>query len=100
VELLRFPDPGIPALIDQVNEAGNVGPGDPFLGRLPQNSGRLGHDLSSAPMCWLLAGYSGRICGNRITSRIEALSVNSITRRSIPMPSPAVGGRPYSRART
>src|SRR5690606_4818586 len=43
---------------------------------------------------------SGRICGNRITSRIEGESVKSITRRSIPMPSPAVGGMPYSSART
>ncbi len=44
-------------------------------------------------------GSSGFICGNRITSRIDGLSVNSIARRSIPMPSPAVGGRPYSSAR-
>ena len=33
--------------------------------------------------------------GNRITSRIEWLSVSNMARRSIPMPSPAVGGRPY-----
>ena len=43
--------------------------------------------------------YSGRICGNRITSLIDGLSVSSITRRSMPMPAPAVGGRPYSMAR-
>ncbi len=42
---------------------------------------------------------SGRICGNRITSRMLGLSVSNMTRRSMPMPSPAVGGRPYSRAR-
>ncbi len=39
-------------------------------------------------------------CGKRITSRIDGLSVKSIARRSMPMPSPAVGGSPYSRART
>jgi len=38
-------------------------------------------------------------CGKRITSRIDGLSVKSITRRSMPMPSPAVGGSPYSSAR-
>ena len=38
-------------------------------------------------------------CGNRITSRIDGESVSSITSRSMPMPSPAVGGRPYSIAR-
>ena len=42
---------------------------------------------------------SGRSCGKRITSRIEAESVSSMTRRSMPIPSPAVGGRPCSRAR-
>src|SRR5690554_4914012 len=47
-----------------------------------------------------LHSTSGRMAGNSSTSRIEALSVSSITRRSMPMPSPAVGGRPYSRART
>ena len=36
--------------------------------------------------------------GNKITSLIVALSVKSITRRSTPMPSPPVGGMPYSRA--
>ena len=42
---------------------------------------------------------SGLSCGNRITSRIDGLSVNSITRRSMPMPSPAAGGMPCSSAR-
>ena len=37
------------------------------------------------------------IVGKIITSRIEALSVNSITSLSIPIPSPPVGGMPYSR---
>ena len=39
------------------------------------------------------------ISGNRITSRIDWLFVSSITSRSMPTPSPAVGGSPYSRAR-
>ncbi len=43
---------------------------------------------------------SGRMCGNRITSRIDGESVRNIARRSIPTPSPAVGGMPYSNART
>src|SRR5262249_13134106 len=42
----------------------------------------------------------GRIVGKAMTSRIEALSVSSMTSRSIPMPSPPVGGRPYSSAVT
>src|SRR5262249_47561475 len=49
---------------------------------------------------WRLAAYSRfRISGNKMTSRIDGLFVNSMTRRSIPTPSPAVGGRPYSSAR-
>ena len=42
---------------------------------------------------------SGRIYGNSSTSRIEAEPVSSMTRRSMPMPRPPVGGRPTSRAR-
>src|SRR3954447_9518687 len=48
-------------------------------------------------------GYSpasGRIRGNRITSRIDCRSVSSMVRRSIPMPMPAAGGIACSRART
>ncbi len=60
-------------------------------------------DFTGRPLAGLVyvdpSGYSGRICGNRITSRMLALSVSSITRRSMPMPSPAVGGRPCSSAR-
>ena len=45
-------------------------------------------------------GASGRSMGKRITSRIEAEFVRSMTRRSMPMPSPPAGGIPCSRART
>jgi len=45
------------------------------------------------------AQLSGRICGNSSTSRIEGESVRNMTRRSMPRPTPAVGGRPYSNAR-
>ena len=38
------------------------------------------------------------ISGNAITSRMLALSVSSITRRSTPMPKPPHGGMPYSKA--
>jgi hypothetical protein len=40
----------------------------------------------------------GRRRGNRITSRIVGLSVSTIVNLSMPIPSPAVGGKPYSRA--
>ena len=40
----------------------------------------------------------GRRRGNNITSRIDGLSVRIIVNLSMPMPSPAVGGRPYSSA--
>ena len=36
--------------------------------------------------------------GNKRTSRIEGASVKSITKRSIPIPKPPVGGIPYSKA--
>ncbi len=39
-----------------------------------------------------------RNCGKRITSRIDCALVNSMASLSMPMPSPAVGGRPYSSA--
>jgi len=39
-------------------------------------------------------GFSGRINGNRMTSRMERELVSSIARRSMPMPSPPVGGKP------
>src|SRR5690606_4353976 len=34
----------------------------------------------------------GRMCGKRITSRMEGESVRSITSRSMPIPSPPAGG--------
>jgi len=37
---------------------------------------------------------SGRNCGNKITSRIECESVSNMVNRSMPIPSPAVGGMP------
>ena len=43
---------------------------------------------------------SGRMCGNSRTSRIDGEFVYSMTSRSTPNPSPAVGGMPYSSART
>ena len=39
------------------------------------------------------------INGNSMTSRMDGLLVSSMTSRSMPTPSPAVGGRPYSSAR-
>src|SRR5207247_11414761 len=40
---------------------------------------------------------SGLKWGKRMTTRIEGESVSSMTRRSMPIPSPAAGGMPYSR---
>ena len=45
-----------------------------------------------------LLSFLSRIAGNKITSRKLAASVKSMTRRSIPIPQPAAGGMPYSRA--
>ena len=45
------------------------------------------------------AQASGRRYGNSRTSRMDGESVNSMTRRSMPTPSPAAGGMPYSSAR-
>ena len=43
---------------------------------------------------------SGRNTGNKITSRIDRLPVNSITNRSIPTPRPPAGGIACRSART
>src|SRR5690606_38586240 len=40
-----------------------------------------------------------RMWGKRMTSRIDWLFVSTITSRSMPMPSPPVGGSPYCSAR-
>ena len=42
---------------------------------------------------------SGRMCGNSSTSRMVSESVRSMTRRSMPTPTPPAGGIPYSSAR-
>ena len=44
--------------------------------------------------------FSGRSSGNSITSRMLGWLVSIITSRSMPMPKPAVGAMPCSRART
>src|SRR5205085_2479824 len=46
-----------------------------------------------------LVGHSFLISGNSSTSRIDGWPVSSMTRRSMPTPSPAVGGMPTSSAR-
>ena len=46
------------------------------------------------------AGRQSRMTGKRTTSLIVVLPVMSITRRSMPMPIPPVGGMPCSSART
>ena len=69
------------------------------LGLQPAQPGRVQLDRTRRVRHPVQPSRSGRIWGNSKTSRIDAESVSSMTRRSIPIPSPAVGGRPYSRAR-
>ena len=56
----------------------------------------------SFPNVYIMRFYwsKGFIVGKSSTSRMEAESVSSMTRRSTPKPRPPVGGRPYSRAVT
>ena len=42
-------------------------------------------------LLWLIRPSRSRRCGNRITSRIEWLSVSSMVRRSMPIPKPPFG---------
>src|SRR5262249_54649740 len=62
--------------------------GEP-LARRTARAGRMRHAIHSRFL----------ISGNRITSRIDGLLVSSMTSRSMPTPSPPVGGSPYSSAR-
>ena len=64
--------------------------------------GRQGAPAAGARSCILssVTSVPGLRGGKRITSRIEAESVKSIVTRSMPIPSPAVGGIPCSSART
>eukprot|EP00962_Isochrysis_galbana_P028317 scaffold8931_cov75-Isochrysis_galbana.AAC.1 len=50
------------------------------------------------PTDWSAGMPTGRMAGKRSTSLIDSLSVRSMVRRSMPIPHPAVGGSPYSRA--
>ena len=58
--------------------------------RLSRTTGAAGYESGPA---------SGRRVGKRITSRMASAPLSSIASRSMPIPSPAVGGRPYSSAR-
>ena len=57
--------------------------------------------IGACPIVQIMIVYcaSGRMKGKSSTSRIEGLSVRSMTRRSMPMPMPPAGGMPYSSAR-
>ncbi len=69
-----------------------VAQGDPQLPGHPAHSSVTSLPRSRPP--------SGRMCGNRITSRIEGEPVRIMARRSMPTPQPPVGGRPCPSART
>ena len=47
----------------------------------------------------LETAHSGRSVGKRITSRMFGVFVRYMNSRSIPMPTPPIGGMPYSIAR-
>src|SRR5205085_365870 len=47
----------------------------------------------------LESSHSGRSVGNRITSRMFAVFVRYMNSRSMPIPTPPMGGMPYSIAR-
>ena len=47
----------------------------------------------------LEAGHSGRSVGKRMTSRMFGVFVRYMNSRSMPMPTPPIGGMPYSMAR-
>ena len=91
----RHPDPKTPRLLADLLATGDSNSDkriiDPKL--FEKNF------IQTSPLQKSNAPYSGRMCGNNKTSRIEGESVKSITKRSMPMPSPAVGGMPCSSAR-
>src|SRR5215468_4416651 len=64
----------------------------------PNARGMQPNDDQGPRMVVVIDPYRGRKVGKAITSRIEGLSVSSITSRSMPTPSPPQGGSPYSRA--
>ena len=64
----------------------------------PRRARRLHHLDGSLPLSVLVSAAASS--GKAITSRIDGLSVSSMTSRSMPMPSPPHGGRPYSSAVT
>ena len=84
------------------------GPSEGTLGHPTQQSvARPDRDRSLPDWFGLPSSHSealalpcGRSSGNRITSRIDFAPVRIIVSRSMPMPSPAVGGSPYPSART
>ncbi len=81
--------------------------GEHALGALPRGPGQVAARrparLSLGPRPVLAqratAQRSGRRVGKAITSRMLATSARIITSRSMPIPSPPVGGKPCSRAR-
>ena len=56
--------------------------------------------IKMPPKMATLSHNYGRNVGNKRTSRIDGASVNNMTKRSMPIPSPPVGGMPYSNAST
>ena len=76
-----------------------------FGGAIPKDPRDLKNfkDLNDAPpknkLELIIDYFSGFIVGKRMTSRMLGEWVMSMTSLSMPMPCPAAGGIPYSRAR-
>ncbi len=93
---------GIPVLVAGGRVASSRGRPPACLYFVPEKNRQAGglslptlYSPLPAPSSGAASGAaSGRSNGNKITSRMEREPVSSITRRSMPMPSPAVGGMP------
>lgn len=74
---------------------GPAGSTSPFAALRKSGLSRTFASTGSPAGC---AHSSGFIVGKRMTSRMVSELVSSMTQRSMPIPRPPVGGRPYSRA--
>src|SRR6185295_19757052 len=76
-------------------------PSSRYSARMPKRMNARGTSFRPYPILPTGLAVHGRYfrAGNRTTSRIEGRSVSNITRRSMPMPMPPVGGMPCSSAR-
>ncbi len=74
---------------------GPAGSTSPFAALRKSGLSRTFASTDSSAECTQSSGF---IVGKRMTSRMVSELVSSMTQRSMPIPRPPVGGRPYSRA--